>query len=143
MFTREKVEVEFSQIYQTVGLGTTIWSPLASGILSGKYNDQFPDGTRLGMEGLEWLKEKNLTAARIQSVLSLSDLAKELGLSLPVMSLAWCLKNPNVSTVILGASKLVQLEENMKALSAQSLLTPDVMQRIEEILQNKPQFPPY
>jgi aryl-alcohol dehydrogenase-like predicted oxidoreductase len=143
MFTREKVEVEFSQIYQTVGLGTTIWSPLASGILSGKYNDQFPDGTRLGMEGLEWLKEKNLTAARIQSVLSLTDLAKELGLSLPVMSLAWCLKNPNVSTVILGASKLVQLEENMKALSAQSLLTPDVMQRIEEILQNKPQFPPY
>ncbi|MFN5440570.1 MAG: aldo/keto reductase, partial [Flavobacteriia bacterium] len=122
---------------------TTIWSPLASGILSGKYNDQFPDGTRLGMEGLEWLKEKNLTAARIQSVLSLTDLAKELGLSLPVMSLAWCLKNPNVSTVILGASKLVQLEENMKALSAQSLLTPDVMQRIEEILQNKPQFPPY
>ena len=95
------------------------------------------------MEGLEWLKEKNLTAARIQSVLSLTDLAKELGLSLPVMSLAWCLKNPNVSTDILGASKLVQLEENMKALSAQSLLTPDVMQRIEEILQNKPIFPAY
>jgi aryl-alcohol dehydrogenase-like predicted oxidoreductase len=143
MFTREKVELEFSQIYQTVGLGTTIWSPLASGILSGKYNDQFPDGTRLGMEGLEWLKEKNLTEARIKSVLSLTELAKELGLSLPVMSLAWCLKNPNVSTVILGASKLNQLEENMQALSAQELLTPDVMQRIEDILQNKPVFPPY
>ena len=143
MFTREKVELEFSQIYQTVGLGTTIWSPLASGILSGKYNDQFPDGTRLGMEGLEWLKEKNLTEARIKSVLALTELAKELGLSLPVMSLAWCLKNPNVSTVILGASKLPQLQENMKALAAQSLLTNEVMERIEDILQNKPVFPPY
>jgi len=82
-----------------VGLGTTIWSPLASGILSGKYNDGFPDGTRLGMEGLEWLKDKNLTEQRLQIIRALADLAKELG-----MSLAWCLKNPNVSTVILGAS---------------------------------------
>jgi voltage-dependent potassium channel beta subunit len=143
MFVRNKVEVEFSQIYKSVGLGTTIWSPLASGILSGKYNDQFPDGTRLGMDGLEWLKERNLTQERITAVLALGDLAKELGLSLPVMSLAWCLKNPNVSTVILGASKLHQLQENMQALGAQELLTPEVMQRIEDILQNKPEFPAY
>ena len=143
MFVRNKVEVEFSQIYKSVGLGTTIWSPLASGILSGKYNDQFPDGTRLGMDGLEWLKERNLTQERITAVLALGHLAKELGLSLPVMSLAWCLKNPNVSTVILGASKLHQLQENMHALGAQELLTPDVMQRIEDILQNKPEFPAY
>jgi voltage-dependent potassium channel beta subunit len=143
MFVRNKVEVEFSQIYKSVGLGTTIWSPLASGILSGKYNDQFPDGTRLGMDGLEWLKERNLTQERIYAVLALGHLAKELGLSLPVMSLAWCLKNPNVSTVILGASKLHQLQENMQALGAQELLTPDVMQRIEDILQNKPEFPAY
>lgn len=143
MFVRNKVEVEFSQIYKSVGLGTTIWSPLASGILSGKYNDQFPDGTRLGMDGLEWLKERNLTQERITAVLALGDLAKELGLSLPVMSLAWCLKNPNVSTVILGASKLQQLQENMQALGAQELLTPDVMQRIEDILQNKPEFPAF
>lgn len=143
MFVRNKVEVEFSQIYKSVGLGTTIWSPLASGILSGKYNDQFPDGTRLGMDGLEWLKERNLTHERITAVLALGDLAKELGLSLPVMSLAWCLKNPNVSTVILGASKLQQLQENMQALGAQELLTPDVMQRIEDILQNKPEFPAF
>ena len=143
MFVRNKVEVEFSQIYKSVGLGTTIWSPLASGILSGKYNDQFPDGTRLGMDGLEWLKERNLTQERITAVLALGHLAKELGLSLPVMSLAWCLKNPNVSTVILGASKLHQLQENMQALGAQELLTPDVMQRIEDILQNKPEFPAY
>lgn len=143
MFVRDKVEVEFSQIYKTVGLGTTIWSPLASGILSGKYNEQFPDGTRLGMEGLEWLKERNLTQERISAVLALGKLAKELGLSLPVMSLAWCLKNPNVSTVILGASKLHQLQENMQALEAQQLLTEEVMQRIEDILQNKPEFPAY
>ncbi len=143
MFVRNKVEVEFSQIYKSVGLGTTIWSPLASGILSGKYNDQFPDGTRLGMDGLEWLKERNLTQERITAVLALGELAKELGLSLPVMSLAWCLKNPNVSTVILGASKLQQLQENMQALGAQELLTPEVMQRIEDILQNKPEFPAF
>jgi voltage-dependent potassium channel beta subunit len=143
MFVRNKVEVEFSQIYKSIGLGTTIWSPLASGILSGKYNDQFPDGTRLGMDGLEWLKERNLTQERITAVLALGHLAKELGLSLPVMSLAWCLKNPNVSTVILGASKLHQLQENMQALGAQELLTPDVMQRIEDILQNKPEFPAF
>ncbi len=143
MFVRNKVEVEFSQIYKTVGLGTTIWSPLASGILSGKYNEQFPDDTRLGMEGLEWLKERNLTQERISAVLALGNLAIELGLSLPVMSLAWCLKNPNVSTVILGASKLQQLQENMQALEAQQLLTVEVMQRIEDILQNKPEFPAY
>jgi aryl-alcohol dehydrogenase-like predicted oxidoreductase len=95
------------------------------------------------MDGLEWLKERNLTQERITAVLALGDLAKELGLSLPVMSLAWCLKNPNVSTVILGASKLHQLQENMQALRAQELLTPEVMQRIEDILQNKPEFPAF
>lgn len=143
MFVRNKVEVEYAQIYKTVGLGTTVWSPLASGILSGKYNAQFPDGTRLGMEGLEWLKERNLTQERIKAVLELTNLAKELKLSLPVMSLAWCLKNPNVSTVILGASKLPQLQENMQALAAQELLTSEIMQRIESILNNKPEFPAY
>jgi voltage-dependent potassium channel beta subunit len=143
MFVREKIEVEYAQLYKTVGLGTTIWSPLASGILSGKYNDQFPSDTRLGMEGLEWLKERNLTQERMNAVLALTNLAQELNLSLPVLSLAWCLKNPNVSTVILGASKLTQLQENIKALDAQHLLSAEVMQRIEEILQNKPIFPAY
>ncbi|MEY4351426.1 MAG: hypothetical protein RL078_1503, partial [Bacteroidota bacterium] len=106
-------------------------------------NSEFPDGTRLGMEGLEWLKERNLTPERIKAVLALTDLAKELGLSLPVMSLAWCLKNPNVSTVILGASKVPQLQENLKALDAQALLTEEIMNRIEAILDNKPAFPAY
>jgi len=141
MFTREKVEVEFSQVYKTVGLGTTIWSPLASGILSGKYNLDFPSDTRLGMEGMDWLKEKNLTPDRISVVKQLSDLAASLDMSLPVMSLAWCLKNPNVSTVILGASKEYQLIENLKSLDAKEKLTLEMMEQIELILNNTPIHP--
>jgi voltage-dependent potassium channel beta subunit len=143
MFTRQKVEVEFSQVYKTVGLGTTIWSPLASGILSGKYNMDFPSETRLGMEGMDWLKEKNMTPERISVVKQLSELAAELEMSLPVMSLAWCLKNPNVSTVILGASKEHQLNENPKSLDAQEKLTSEIMEQIEVVLANKPIHPDY
>ena len=141
MFTRQKVEVEFSQVYKTVGLGTTIWSPLASGILSGKYNKDFPSDTRLGMEGMDWLKEKNLTAERIDVVKKLSALASDLDMTLPVLGLAWCLKNPNVSTVILGASKEYQLTENLKSLDAKEKLTAEVMEEIELILSNKPVHP--
>ena len=141
MFTRQKVEVEFSQVYKTVGLGTTIWSPLASGILSGKYNKDFPNDTRLGMEGMDWLKEKNLTAERIDVVKKLSALAADLDMSLPVLGLAWCLKNPNVSTVILGASKEYQLTENLKSLDAKEKLSAEVMEEIELILSNKPIHP--
>jgi voltage-dependent potassium channel beta subunit len=143
MFCRHKVEVEFSQVYKTVGLGTTIWSPLASGLLSGKYNNQFPTDTRLGIEGLEWLKDKNITADKIESTKKLTDLANEIGLSLPIMSLAWCLKNPHVSTVILGASKESQLIENLKAFDALDKLTADILDRIESILANKPIHPAF
>jgi voltage-dependent potassium channel beta subunit len=143
MFCRSKVEVEFDQIYKTVGLGTTIWSPLASGVLSGKYNNIFPEGTRLGMEGLDWLKEKNITLDRIEKAKKLNKLADEIGLSLPIMSLAWCLKNKNVSTVILGASKEYQLTENLKALDAQVILTDEIMEQIELILENKPDRPAF
>jgi aryl-alcohol dehydrogenase-like predicted oxidoreductase len=143
MFSRHKVEVEFSQIYKTVGLGTTIWSPLASGLLSGKYNDQFPSDTRLGIEGLEWLKDKNITLEKIEITKKLTSLANEIGLSLPIMSLAWCLKNPNVSTVILGASKETQLLENLNALDATERLSDDLMERIETILENKPVHPAF
>ncbi len=141
MFTREKVEGEFLQIYKTVGLGTTVWSPLASGVLSGKYNDAFPDETRFGINGLEWLRDKNLTPERVAIVKQLVTLANELNLKLPVMSLAWCLKNKNVSTVILGASKEYQLIENLKSIEAQSLLTDEVMEKIDSILGNKPILP--
>lgn len=142
MLHRHKVEVEFSQIYKGVGLGTTIWSPLASGILTGKYNKvDPPSATRMNIEGLEWLRDKTVTEANLLKVEKLSAVAHGLGISMPLLSLAWCLKNNNVSTVILGASKLSQLEENLNASEAKALLTPDVMEEIEGILQNKPAHP--
>ena len=143
MFARQKVEVEFAQIYKSVGLGTTIWSPLASGVLTGKYLKKFPKGTRLGVEGLEWLKEKNVTEEKLSKVSALHDLSNELGMSLPVMSLAWCLKNDNVSTVILGASKMSQLKENMKSIDALDQMDASVMERIEKILENRPEHPTF
>jgi len=143
MFARKKVEVEFAQLYKTVGLGTTIWSPLASGILTDKYLNKFPKGTRLGVEGLEWLKEKNVTEEKLSKVAALNELANELDMSLPVMSLAWCLKNENVSTVILGASKMSQLKENIKSIDVLSQMDESVMERIEKILENQPEHPTF
>ena len=143
MFARQKVEVEFAQIYKSVGLGTTIWSPLASGVLTDKYLKKFPKGTRLGVEGLEWLKEKNVTEEKLSKVSALHDLSNELGMSLPEMSLAWCLKNDNVSTVILGASKISQLKENMKSIDVLDQMDASVMERIEKILENRPEHPTF
>lgn len=143
MLERKKVEVEYSQIYKTVGLGTTIWSPLGSGVLTGKYNEGFPTDTRLGIEGLEWLKDRSLADANLERVRKLTSFARELGLSMPVLAIAWCLKNENVSTVILGASRKSQLEENFKAVEAKERLTPEVMMLIEGILNNKPEMPAY
>lgn len=141
MLVRDKVEVEFSQIYKTVGLGTTIWSPLASGILTGKYNDGFPDDTRLGIEGMEWLKDSTLREENLQKVRKMTAFAKEIGISMANLAISWCLKNPNVSTVILGASKLSQLEENLKSLDALPKLTNEVLTKMEEILDNTPAKP--
>ncbi|MDO7610069.1 MAG: aldo/keto reductase [Crocinitomicaceae bacterium] len=143
MFARKKVEVEFSQLYKTVGLGTTIWSPLASGILTDKYLNKFPKGTRLGVEGLEWLKEKNVTEEKLSKVAALNELANGLDMSLPVMSLAWCLKNENISTVILGASKMSQLKENIKSIDVLGQMDESVMERIEKILENQPEHPTF
>lgn len=143
MFNRHKVEVEFNQLYQNFGLGTTIWSPLASGVLTEKYLSKFPEGTRLGMEGMDWLRERALTEERMEKVRNLNKLAKELGTSLPKLAIAWCLKNPNVSTVILGASKVEQLEETLQSWEIVPLLTPEIESRIEEILQNKPKHPAF
>jgi voltage-dependent potassium channel beta subunit len=143
MFHRRKVEVEFSQIYKTVGLGTTIWSPLASGVLTDKYLDKFPGDTRLGMEDLEWLKERALTEEKLIKVRSLNKLAGELDTSLAQLAIAWCAKNENVSTVILGASKEEQLLENLKALNLLPDLTDEILDKIEEILQNKPPHPAF
>jgi voltage-dependent potassium channel beta subunit len=143
MLERNKLESEYMQIFKTVGLGTTIWSPLASGVLSGKYNDSFPGDTRLSILGMEWLKDSALVEERLIKVRALTKLAAEVGLSMSVMAIAWCLKNEHVSTVILGASKKEQLQENFKALEGVAKLTPAVMEKIESILQNKPLPPAY
>jgi aryl-alcohol dehydrogenase-like predicted oxidoreductase len=130
-------------IYE-LGLGNTIWSPLASGFLTGKYNDGIPADSRVNLPGYEWLK-KSLESpegkAKIEKVKKLAALAKEVGLPVHHMALLWCNANPNVSTVILGASKKSQLLDNLKALDGKSKMTPDVMAKIEEILQNKPEAP--
>jgi len=141
MFHRQKFEVEFKQLYKNFGMGTTIWSPLASGVLTNKYLNEFPEGTRLSMEGMEWLKNIALTEERLRKVRALNKIALELDTTMAVMSIAWCLKNPNVSTVILGASKTHHLKENLKALEVEKQMTDEVMQRIEAILENAPEHP--
>lgn len=141
MFHRERVEKEYARLYQEIGLGTTIWSPLASGILTGKYNNGIPEGSRMSLEGYEWLR-KRLDSDRgkeeIAKVRELTKIAGELGCSMAQLALAWCLKNPNVSTVITGASRAEQVQENMRALEVANQLTSDIIEQIETILNNKP-----
>ena len=144
MLHRDKVEVEFDQIYKTVGLGTTIWSPLASGVLTGKYNQKTqPKSTRLTMDGMDWLKDTVVTKDNLKRVEKLEKIAKDLNLSLPVLAIAWCLKNQNVSTVMLGASKTAQLKENFKAIDAKAKLNPEIMELIEKVLNNTPYRPTF
>ena len=138
MLERKKMEDDYLHLFKHQGLATTIWSPLASGVLSGKYLFDNPTDTRLSIEGLEWLKERNLTEERINKVKAIKKIADDLNVSLPVFAIAWCLKNPNVSTVILGASKGPQLEENLKAIDALPILTSDVMDSVDLVLNNKP-----
>jgi voltage-dependent potassium channel beta subunit len=137
LFHRERVEVEYAALYRELGLGTTIWSPLASGLLTGKYNDGVPAGSRLDTPGYEWLQRNVFEGdgpARIEKVKRLAAIARELGVPLAQLSLAWCLKNPHVSTVMLGATKTEQLEENLGALDVVSKLGADEMARIDAAL---------
>ena len=138
LFWRNRVELEYLDVFRTVGLGTTIWSPLAGGTLTQKYVDNIPADTRMDMRGMKWLKEVNMTPERLESVKALNDVAKDLDTSLAKLAIAWCAKNPNVSTVILGASKVYQLEETLGALDIMPLITNDVQERIEAIVNNKP-----
>ncbi|PKL90196.1 MAG: aldo/keto reductase [Ignavibacteriae bacterium HGW-Ignavibacteriae-2] len=141
MFKREKIEKEYLPLYDLVGLGTTIWSPLASGVITGKYNNGIPDNSRINLANYEWLKNIVLSEAgkeKIEKVKKLKPLADELGISQADMGLAWCLKNTNVSSVITGASNPNQVKQNMSAINVVSKLTDDVMLKIEEVLDNKP-----
>jgi voltage-dependent potassium channel beta subunit len=134
LFHRDRVEKEYARLYGDYGIGATTWSPLASGLLTGKYADGVPADSRAALKGFEWLAERILEPGRLRQVKSLAPIAQELGCTLAQMSLAWCLKNPNVSTVITGASRPSQVVENMKALEVVPKLTPDVMARIEAVV---------
>jgi voltage-dependent potassium channel beta subunit len=130
---RDRVEKEYKRLYEDIGLGLTIWSPLASGLLTGKYLNGIPEGSRATLPGYEWLKSTLTDEGRNKKVAQLKEVSDELGITLTQLSLAWCAKNPNVSTVITGASSPEQVRENMTALDALPLLTKDVMDRIDLI----------
>jgi len=138
MFNRRKVEYEYARLYQDIGLGTTTWSPLASGLLTGKYNAGIPAESRANLKDYEWLKPALTDLEQIDKVRKLAPIAADLGITLAQMALAWCLKNPHVSTVITGASRVEQVHENMKAQDAVEKLNPEVMALIDEVLGNKP-----
>jgi len=139
MFHRERVEVEYLPLYQNLGYGTTTFSPLAVGLLSGKYNQGIPADSRLAMKDLDWLKESHYKPELIEKVKALAPIAADLGCTLAQMAIAWCLKNPNVSSIITGASRPEQVHENMKALEVVPKLTSIVMEQIDAVLQNKPE----
>lgn len=130
---RNRVEKEYQRLYRDIGLGLTTWSPLASGVLSGKYAKGIPSGSRLSLPGYEWLKEQ-FPQEILKAVAALEPIARDLGGTQSQLALAWCLRNPNVSTVISGASRLEQLQENLKALDLVSRLTPDVLEGIDKAL---------
>lgn len=140
MLHRDRVEKEYLPLYKEIGLGTTIWSPLASGLLTGKYKDGVPPGSRATLKGYEWLKEYIITPQNLDKVTKLQPIAAELNCTLAQLALAWCLKNPYVSTVITGASRPEQAVENMKSTDVAQKITTDVIARIERVLGNKPQF---
>jgi aryl-alcohol dehydrogenase-like predicted oxidoreductase len=134
LFHRDRVEREYARLYRDVGLGTTTWSPLASGLLTGKYNDGIPAGSRGTIKGYEWLVERVTDPAKLSVVRQLAPIARELGCTLAQLAIAWCLVNPNVSSVITGASRASQIAENLKAIDVVGSLTPEVMARIDAAL---------
>jgi len=141
LFERAKMENEYLEIFKNLGMGTTIWSPLASGLLTGKYNDGIPEGSRFQLEGFEWLRDRWLMQDRIKKVQLLGAMAKALKVSTASLSIAWCIKNPNVSTAILGATNKAQLIDNLTAIDTAALLTAEMMEQIENIVETKPKLP--
>ena len=144
MFERDRVEREYHRLYSEIGLGTTIWSPLASGVLTGKYGDGIPEGSRLSLPDYQWLRgrvESEEGQANVRKAVELEGIARELGVPLAQMAIGWCLKNPNVSTVILGTSNARQLAQNLAGLDLVPRMTDDVMEKIEAVLGNRPELP--
>ncbi len=137
LFHRHRVEQEYSRLYEGIGLGTTSWSPLASGLLTGKYNNGIPEDSRVNLPGYEWLKKRFTSEEgqqRIAAVRELTTIAEQLGTTMARLAIAWCLKNPNVSTVITGASRPEQVVENMEAIAVVPHLTDDVMKKIDDLI---------
>ncbi len=133
LFHRQRVEQEYARLYEDIGLGLTTWSPLASGLLTGKYRSGIPEGSRATLENMSWMREQLQDKAKNEAVTKLEAIAKELGCSLAQLAIAWINRNPRVSTVILGASRLSQLQDNLGALTVTPKLTPEVLQRIDDI----------
>lgn len=142
MLHRERFEVEYARVFKDYHYGSTIWSPLASGLLTGKYNNGIPEGSRGALSGFEWLRNRLTDQAALEQVRKLQAVADELGVSLTHFALAWCLKNPNVSTVITGASRLEQLQNNLKAIEVVDSLTPEVLAKVDQIV-GKPEIEEY
>jgi voltage-dependent potassium channel beta subunit len=142
MLHRERFEVEYARVFKDYHYGSTIWSPLASGLLTGKYNNGIPEGSRGALSGFEWLRGRLTDQAALDQVRKLQAVADEVGASLTHFALAWCLKNPNVSTVITGASKLEQLQNNLKAIEVVDRLTPEVLAKVDQIV-GKPEIEEY
>lgn len=134
MLERKRVETEYRRLYDDIGLGTTIWSPLASGLLTGKYLEGVPSDSRAALPGYGWLASRLTDEASLDVVRGLAPIADSLGCTLAQLALAWCTKNPHVSTVITGASRESQVHENFGALDVIPLLTDEVMTRIDEVL---------
>ena len=137
LFARRRVEREYRRLYEDIGLGTTIWSPLASGLLTGKYADGVPEGSRGALEGYEWLRDRLTDEQKNAAVLELKTIADELDCTLAQLAIAWCARNPNVSTVITGASRPEQVEENMKALDVLPRITGEVAERMVAIVEGR------
>ncbi len=145
LFHRERVEVEYSRLFEHPGLGITAWSPLASGLLTGKYLEGDPGDTRFSLEGYDWLKKTvqgENAEEKLEVIRKLAGLADALGLSMPRLALSWCLSNRRISTTILGASKVSQLEENLQAIDDYKKLTPEILERIDDIAGTKPEPEP-
>ncbi len=133
LFHRQRVEQEYARLYEDIGLGLTTWSPLASGLLTGKYRDGIPAGSRAALESMSWLRDKVLDKARNDAVVKLGAIAEELGCNTSQLAIAWANRNPRVSSVILGASRMEQLQNNLAALAVTPKLTADVVERIDAI----------
>lgn len=138
LFERQKIEQEFLPIFNGVGMGTTIYSPLANGFLTGKYLNDMPEGSRMSLQNYSWLKDRYIQEDKISKVTQLAVVAEELNTSLATLSIAWCIHNPNVTTAILGATKEHQLQENLGALEVYTKFTPEILQRIDVIMGTKP-----